>query len=86
MHLRHLMTTDDVAAKMGVGRAAVAYWCRKGLIFPIVKIGTTWLIEPGFCLMKTATRSGRKKGSRNKKPYPIGVKRPRRRVVVSDGA
>lgn len=85
--LRHMLTVQQVADQMGVSYGAVSFWCRNGMIFPMTKIGRTYLIEPGFRFI-SGGRRGRPIGSKNKKPYPVGVKRPRKPqpgdVLLSD--
>jgi hypothetical protein len=80
---RHLMTTIEVAKKMGVSRGSVAHWCREGSIFPAFRVNGQWMIEPGFQILATKAKSrrGRPMGARNRKPYPLGVKRPRKQIA-----
>lgn len=91
---RHiLLSTHDVAAREGVSAVQVATWCRQGQIFPAQSMLGRWLISRGYILVpramgrpvekkinrkKKVERRGRPLGSKNKKPYPVGVKRPRK--------
>jgi hypothetical protein len=80
MSLRHLMTTRQVAEKNGVTVGTVSRWCREGAIFPIILINGIWMIEPFHRVNKNKGKvgAGRPPGSRNRRPYPKGVKRPRK--------
>lgn len=81
--LRHLLTTNEVSEKLGVSRHTVAHWCREGFIFPAISYHGYWLIEPGFQLVAVKP-IGRPPGARNRKPYPRGVKRPRKTPPTPD--
>jgi len=93
------LTCNQVAEREGISRQGVARMCRLGQIFPIIKHGRGWLIEPSYVIAtnspidpleigRSARRGvvhkkrrgygGRPKGSKNKNPYPVGVKRPRK--------
>lgn len=63
-----LLTTDEVAATLGVARAAVAYWCRHGLLpgahAAPYRSGLRWLI-PAVALDGFAPpKVGHPKGAR----------------------
>lgn len=92
-----LLSTADVAAREGVSAVQVATWCRQGQIFPVQSMHGRWLIPRAYILVprplgrppekkinrkKKATLRGRPPGSKNKKPYPVGVKRPRVKAVT----
>ena len=79
------LTTKDVALFEGVKPIEVSAWCRDDLIFPVQLIGGRWRIDPNYTVVPGALKpppgmrrgKGRPRGSRNKRPYPRGVKRPR---------
>lgn len=92
-----LMTTRQVAEKEGLTMRHVQLLCTQGHIIPARKIGHTWMIGKGYFFAITPKHGrtkglplivaerrgrGRPKGSRNKKAYPRGVKRPRKVVLV----
>lgn len=87
------LTCAEVAQREGLSREAVARLCRLQRIFPVRKVSDIWLIDPFYQIAATAGRHGRPRtekphtekgwrgrpeGSKNKKSYPKGVKRPRR--------
>ena len=90
-----MLSTREVAEREGVSISQVRSWCRKGAIWPVMRLGATWLIEPLYVaappnLQPGRPRSalpkvpsergrGRPKGVKNSRPYPKGVKRPRRK-------
>jgi len=89
------LTCAQVAEREGLTRQSIARLCRMDAIFPVMKHGQTWLIDRGYVLSATAgmagrpglgslkvkhSRRGRPKGVKNSKPYPKGVKRPRKHV------
>lgn len=91
-----VLTTTDVAARENVPKATVAQWCRDGLIEPVQKVGQVWLIGSAYIPYVGANRPrpvpksaykptgrpvGRPAGSKNRKPYPRGVKRPRKQSL-----
>ena len=96
------LTCAQVAARHGVTRQSIARLCRLDAIYPIMKVGRTWLIahdyviavsvgrrgQPGAVIVKSKhARRGRPKGSKNSRPYPKGVKRPRKKSLgLDDGA
>lgn len=80
----------------GVSRQSIARLCRLDAIFPTMKHGQTWLIAPGYVIVPTVgqagrpanwppkikhTRRGRPPGVKNSRPYPKGVKRPRKKSI-----
>ena len=88
-----MLSTSDVARREGVRTALVTAWCRNGGIWPAQKVGSHWLISHAYVTTRNTkigrprTRPekvpsglppGRPKGSKNKRPYPKGVKRPRK--------
>lgn len=89
------LTCAQVAEREGLSRQGVARLCRMDAIFPVMKHGRTWLIDRGYVLAATAGQAGRPgtqkqvikgqrgrgrpKGVKNSKPYPKGVKRPRKK-------
>jgi len=90
------LTCAQVAERHGVDRQSIARLCRMGAIFPAIKHGTVWLIgqnyviaasvgkagRPGSMEVKPRhSRRGRPKGVKNSRPYPKGVKRPRRKPL-----
>lgn len=89
------LTCAQVAEREGLSRQSVARLCRLNAIFPVMKHGNSWLIDRGYVISATAglhgrprdpdskkkhPRRGRPKGVKNSKPYPKGVKRPRKTV------
>ena len=89
------LTCTQVAERVGVSRQAIARLCRMAAIYPIMKHGNIWLIAPSYVIAASAgiagrprekpirmqyAKPGRPKGVKNKKPYPKGVKRPRKRI------
>lgn len=92
-----LMTTRQVAEKEGLTMRHVQLLCVQGHIIPARKIGHAWMIGRGYFFAVTLRSGktkgtplivaerrgrGRPKGSRNKKAYPKGVKRPRKVNLV----
>lgn len=88
------LTCADVAEKEGLSRQAVARMCRLEILFPAMKHGNAWLIDPTYSIAMVGgtpgrprnpdprfkhPRRGRPKGVKNSKPYPKGVKRPRKK-------
>ena len=88
------LTCAQVAEREGLSRQSVARLCRMNAIFPVMKHGNAWLIDRGYVVSATAgtagrptlavkvksTRGrGRPKGVKNSRPYPKGVKRPRKK-------
>lgn len=81
-HRKVVLTTAEVAKIEGVSVAQVAYWCKNDQIFQCQRVGRNWVIHYNY--IRTAQRMpGRVKGAKNLKPYPIGVKRPRKPKVDS---
>jgi hypothetical protein len=80
------LTTREVAALEGVKTTEVTAWCRRGELFPAQLVCKSWRISPDYILIPGAKigpppgerGKGRPRGSRNKNPYPVGVKRPRK--------
>lgn len=77
------LTTVEVAALEGVTIFHVSHWCRADLIFPAQFVSGRWRIDPGYILApeargKVFRDKGRPPGSRNKRRYPRGVRRPRK--------
>ena len=92
------LTCAQVAEREGLTRQSIARLCRMEAIFPVMKHGHTWLIDRGYVIAATAGTSGRPtlavttknrrgrgrpKGVKNRKPYPKGVKRPRKTQETS---
>ena len=88
-----LLSTTEVAAREGVSAVQVAAWCRQGQIMPVQRMNGRWLILRNYLLVprvmgcppvgkikcgKPLLARGRPPGSKNRKPYPVGVKRPRK--------
>ena len=92
---RMLLSTREVAEREGVAVAKVTYWCRTGQLWPVVRLSASWGIDPLYMASpqlgqpgrprsarpkKPATRGrGRPPGVKNSRPYPLGVKRPRKK-------
>lgn len=87
------LTCAEVAKRHNTSRQQIARMCRDGGIFPVLHDGTKWLISDSYVIVVTIggkggrptiekppkrTTRGRPPGSKNKRPYPTGVKRPRR--------
>jgi hypothetical protein len=87
------LTCAQVAEREGLTRQSVARLCRLDAIFPVMKHGSQWLIDRGYVISGTVGAPGRPtlavkakhkrgrgrpKGVKNSKPYPKGVKRPRK--------
>ncbi|CAB4154755.1 hypothetical protein UFOVP653_26 [uncultured Caudovirales phage] len=81
------LTTREVAALEGVTALDVSHWCREDLIFPVQSVGGRWRIAPDYIVVPGARGKvyadqkrgrGRPLGAKNKRPYPLGVKRPRK--------
>lgn len=90
-----LLTTRQVATREGLSVRQVQTLCNQGNVMYARKIAGIWMIAEGYFFAITpkvgktkgmpiivAERRprGRPKGSSNKKPYPKGVKRPRKKV------
>jgi len=83
------LTTSEVAQRENLTTYQVATFCRMGFIFPIMKHNRSWLIGREYAFVANIAlprrkqisigQLGRPKGSRNVRPYPKGVKRPRRK-------
>lgn len=89
-----VLTTLQVAALEKLTVRQVQFMCRTGTLDPVRKFGRYWLIGEGYFYSKPAPwvapnglntiiipdrrKPGRPKGAKNKKPYPKGVKRPRK--------
>lgn len=88
------LTCAQVAEREGLSRQSIARLCRMDAIFPVMKHGRTWLIDRGYVISATAGTPGRPgltlkvngqrgrgrpKGVKNSRPYPKGVKRPRKK-------
>lgn len=81
------LTTREVAALEGVTLLNVSHWCRTGMIYPAQIVGGRWRISPDYIVIPGARGKvypgakrgkGRPLGAKNKRPYPTGVKRPRK--------
>lgn len=87
------LTVAEVAAREKVSERMVRYWCKTGALFTAAKVGEMWLIHPDY-FVKIERRHippappearlpgrgrGRPAGVKNSRPYPEGVKRPRRK-------
>ena len=85
------LTCHEVAKRHGTSRQQIARMCREGSIFPVLHDGARWLISNTYVIANTVGKHGRPTvdklpkrprgrppGAKNKKPYPKGVKRPRR--------
>jgi hypothetical protein len=86
------LSTRDVSKREGVAVQTVSHWCRLGVIWPIHKHGSVWLIADPYTLARSTDKGGRQRltplrvkgkpgrppGSKNRRPYPKGVKRPRK--------
>lgn len=97
-HMKRMLTPAEVAEREGVTKQAVTRWCRAGEIFPIEKVSGRWVISAGYICCRVVPRKegdpprptmfinpfGRPKGSKNKKPYPKGVKRPRKKKLEEE--
>lgn len=70
-------STREMAARWGVTTVQVAYWCRAGLVVGCQRLNRQWVMLPTAFLI-TPPPLGRPPGAKNKKPYPKGVKRPRK--------
>lgn len=91
---RMMLSTLDVAQREGVTTAKVALWCRTGAIWPVLRLAGGWAIDPMYVAAQLKRKPGRPlsavpkkpsirgrgrpKGVKNSKPYPKGVKRPRK--------
>jgi hypothetical protein len=84
------LTCAQVAEREGLSRQAIARLCRLDAIFPVMKHGRAWLIDRGYAIaahgqptlalkLKGQRGRGRPKGVKNSRPYPKGVKRPRKK-------
>lgn len=94
-----LLSTRDVAERHGVTCGAVARWCRIGAIWPVIRLTGGWAIEPIYYLdlpdgrpgrprihppkVPSGRGPGRPKGSKNRKPYPKGVKRVHKKKAAN---
>jgi hypothetical protein len=86
------LTVDEVARREGVSGRMVRYWCESGALLTAAKIENEWVINPNY-FVKVDRRHleplprervpgrprGRPLGVKNSRPYPEGVKRPRRK-------
>lgn len=81
------LSPKDVAKHHNVSVQTVRDWCRSGFIMPAVQVGRYWAIQPNYIIAVSEehwiagvkfAKTGRQKGARNLKPYPKGVKRPRK--------
>lgn len=86
------LSTAQVAEREGVTVQTVSHWCRLGVIWPVIKHGNVWLVDNLYSLARSTDKGGRPRltplrvkgkpgrplGSKNKRPYPKGVKRPRK--------
>lgn len=88
-----LLTTRQVAQRENLSVRQIQTMCLQGNVMYVRKIAGRWMISEGYYFAETPKtgktkgipmivaerrRRGRPKGSPNKKPYPKGVKRPRR--------
>ena len=88
-----LLTARQVAEREGLSVRQVQTLCNQGNVLHARKIAGRWMIGEGYFFAVTPDKGklkgipvivaerrprGRPKGSPNKKPYPKGVKRPRK--------
>lgn len=94
IHRPTMLDTVAMGKRYNVSRQTISRLCRAGLIFPAQQIGGRWMVPllhtidmpsielartaQGGRLMPTPGRLGRPPGAKNLKPYPKGVKRPRK--------
>lgn len=72
-------TAAQVAQQLGLSKWTVCKLCRAGTIWPAYLHAGSWHIPRGYVYMADDRKpGGRPPGSKNKKPYPKGVKRPRK--------
>lgn len=89
-----LLTTRQVAEREKLSTRQVQTLCEQGSVMYAKKISGRWLIAEGYffteipkfgktkgipMIVADRRKRGRPKGSPNKKPYPKGVKRPRKK-------
>lgn len=83
------LSAGEVAKRHNTTADHIRALCRVGCIWPATKVGRGWIIDHLYTIgfpvngrPATWTPSGRGRGrppgSKNKKPYPKGVKRPRK--------
>ena len=73
-----LINTSEAAEILGVTPQTITSLCRSGMIDTAFFAGGRWLIYWSDFLGANMPKIGRPPGSRNRKPYPKGVKRPRK--------
>jgi len=78
------LTIREVAILEGLPERRIRDLCRANKIYPVQVIGGRWRIGAGYLFLlgtgsmkETRRKRGRPPGSKNKQPYPKGVKRPR---------
>lgn len=89
-----LLTPHQVAEREKISVRQVQMLCNQGSVMYAKKISGRWVIAEGYFFIDTPKtgktkgipmivaerrKRGRPKGSPNKKPYPRGVKRPRKK-------
>lgn len=89
-----LLTPRQVAEREQLSVRQVQTMCRQGNVMYAKKISCRWMISEGYMFTVTPKtgktkgipmivperrKRGRPKGSPNRKPYPKGVKRPRKK-------
>lgn len=92
MPIMMFYTVREVADQLGLRVAVVRRLCQMGFIYPSSKIGNLWtidktftiLVPPGYHVPQLNLERGRPPGAKNVKPYPAGVKRPRRKAAYKD--
>ncbi|PTQ78348.1 hypothetical protein C8R26_103110 [Nitrosomonas oligotropha] len=76
-----LINTSEAAEILGVTERTITNRCRSGWLDPdAIFVGGRWLIYWSDFLGASIPKIGRPAGSRNLKPYPKGVKRPRKHL------
>jgi excisionase family DNA binding protein len=76
-----LINTSEAAEILGVTPQTITSLCRSGMIDTAFFVGGRWLIYWSDFLGANIPKIGRPAGSRNRKPYPKGVKRPRKHLA-----